>query len=36
MRVRVRDGVIESAEPEGMYGYIDIPFKDWYENIAYT
>ncbi len=29
MRVQVRDGVIESAQPEGMFAFIDIPYRDW-------
>ena len=34
MRVQVRDGVIESAEPEGMFAFIDIPLRDWRPNLA--
>lgn len=29
MRVQVRDGVIEASEPEGLYAFVDIPFREW-------
>lgn len=32
----IRDGVIESARPPSIYGYVDIPFRDWRRNLAYT
>ena len=34
MSVTVRDGVIERAEPEGIFGFIDIPFREWRPNLA--
>ncbi len=36
MRIQVKDGVIESEEPGGIYGYIDIPPKDWRKNLPYS
>jgi hypothetical protein len=36
IRVVVRDGIIESDEPPGICGYVDIPFRDWRKNFPYT
>ncbi len=36
MRLEVRDGAIESAEPGGICGYVDVPAKDWLKNLPYT
>ncbi|MEK6709159.1 MAG: hypothetical protein AABZ64_01125 [Nitrospinota bacterium] len=36
VRLVIRDGAIESAEPGGIYGYIDIPVKDWRKNLPYS
>ena len=36
MRVVVRDGKIESSDPAGMFGYIDIPRKDWRTNYPFA
>jgi hypothetical protein len=36
MHVTVRDGVIEGAEPEGMFAFVDIPFREWRPNLAYS
>lgn len=36
LRVDVRDGAIESTEPGGIFGYIDIPAKDWRKNLPYS
>ena len=36
MRVVVRDGKIESSEPGGMFGYIDIPRNEWRQNFPYA
>jgi hypothetical protein len=29
MRLLVRDGALERAEPEGMVCYVDLPFREW-------
>ncbi len=36
MRVTVRDGVIESGDTAGMYAFVDIPFREWRPNMAYS
>ena len=36
IRIKIRDGIIERAEPEGIYGYIDIPPKEWRNNLPYA
>jgi hypothetical protein len=36
MRVVVRDGNIESHEPDTICGYVDIPLKKWAGNWPYT
>ena len=35
VRVVVRGGKIESSEPEGMFGYSDIPRNPWRQNSPY-
>jgi hypothetical protein len=32
----IRDGVIQGQVPSGIYGYVDIPFRDWSQNWPYT
>jgi hypothetical protein len=34
--VRIKDGVVERAEPEGLMGYVPVPFWKWFENIAFA
>jgi hypothetical protein len=34
LRIATRDGVVESAEPRGIVGYVDIPFRQWRPNLA--
>jgi len=34
LRITVRDGVVESEEPRGVVGYVDIPFREWRPNLA--
>jgi hypothetical protein len=34
--VVIRDGVIQGQDPPGIYGYVDIPFRDWSQNWPYT
>jgi hypothetical protein len=36
MRVVMRDDEILEAEPEGMVGYVAVPFRRWYENLSYA
>jgi hypothetical protein len=36
MRIVVRDGVIESRDPEGIVLYIDIPISQWSKNWPFT
>jgi len=30
------DGVIEKADPEGIIGYVSLPFSKWVSDIAYA
>jgi hypothetical protein len=32
----MRDGVVESTEPEGLTGYVAVPFWKWFANIAFA
>ena len=36
MRLEVRDGVIESQDPEGIFLYVDIPIRDWTKNLPHA
>jgi hypothetical protein len=36
IQVKVKDGKIESKEPEGLIGYVAVPFARWMLNIAYS
>jgi len=36
VRLEVRDGAIERAEPEGIVGYTDIPRREWRKNLPYS
>lgn len=36
IRVGIRDGVVQSQDPPGIYGYVDIPFREWRQNWPYT
>jgi hypothetical protein len=36
MQVVVRDGRIVSAAPGGLYAFVDIPFREWRPNLAYS
>ncbi len=36
LRVVVRDGVIETRDPEGIACYADLPFREWPKDWAYT
>jgi hypothetical protein len=34
--VRVKDGIIQSQEPEGLIGHAAVPIGKWMVNIAYS
>lgn len=36
LQLRVRDGVVESEQPRGVVGYVDVPTREWRANLAYT
>ncbi len=36
MRIVVRDGKIESERPSGIFGYVDIPLREWAANWSFT
>jgi hypothetical protein len=36
MRVEMRDGVLLLVEPEGIAGYVSVPFWKWFEDIPYS
>jgi hypothetical protein len=33
VQVKVKDGKIESREPEGLIGYVGVPFARWMFNL---
>ena len=32
----MKDGVIEHAEPDGLMGYVAVPFWKWFNDIPYS
>ena len=36
MQVKVRDGKIESRDPEGLVGYVAVPIGKWMFNIPHA
>ena len=34
--IEMRDGVIEKADPEGLIGYVSVPFSKWRNDVAYA
>jgi hypothetical protein len=36
VRVDVKDGVIETQEPEGIIGHVSLPMNRWMINIPYS
>jgi len=32
----MKDGVIEHAEPDGLMGYVAVPFWKWFADIPYS
>ncbi|MDH4268028.1 MAG: hypothetical protein OEW45_20565 [Deltaproteobacteria bacterium] len=36
IRVEMKDGLIKSAEPEGLVGYTSIPVREWANDWPYN
>jgi hypothetical protein len=36
IQLKVKDGKLESREPEGLIGYVAVPFGRWMFNIPYS
>jgi len=36
IRVKMKDGTVQNAEPEGIMGYTSVPFKDWFNDLPYA
>ena len=36
IRVEMKDGLIKSAEPEGLVGYTSVPFWEWGKDWPYS
>lgn len=36
LRVAVRDGVIESEAPRGIWFYVDVPFRQWRTDLPFS
>ncbi|HUA54803.1 MAG TPA: organomercurial lyase [Candidatus Sulfotelmatobacter sp.] len=36
LRVAVRDGAIEGAEPRGIWFYVDVPFRAWRTDLPFS
>jgi len=36
IRVKMKDGVVQNAEPEGIMGYTSVPFRDWFKDLPYS
>jgi hypothetical protein len=34
--VEIRDGIVLETEPEGLMGYVAVPFWKWFEDIPYA
>jgi len=32
----MKDGVIETTEPEGLVGYTSVPFREWGKDWSYS
>jgi len=32
----MRDGAVRNAEPEGIVGYVAVPFRDWFSDLPYA
>jgi hypothetical protein len=36
IRLKMTDGVVQGAEPEGLVAYTSVPFRKWLEDIPYA
>ncbi|MBL7209730.1 MAG: hypothetical protein ISS52_06500 [Dehalococcoidia bacterium] len=36
IRVKIRDGVIENTDPDGIIGHVSVPMMKWLEDIPYS
>jgi hypothetical protein len=36
VHVEMKDGAILKAEPEGIMGYVSVPFRDWFNDLPYA
>jgi hypothetical protein len=32
----MKDGVVRNVEPEGIMGYVSVPFRDWFNALPYA
>ena len=32
----MKDGAVQNAEPEGIMGYVSVPFRDWFNDLPYA
>jgi hypothetical protein len=32
----MRDGVVSGTEPEGLVGYVAVPFWEWFKDLGYA
>jgi len=32
----MKDGVVSEVDPDGIVGYVAVPFWRWYENLSYA
>ncbi|NIQ40097.1 MAG: hypothetical protein GTN81_16160 [Proteobacteria bacterium] len=36
IQVQVKDGVIQNAEPEGLVGYMSVPYREWFKDMPFA
>jgi hypothetical protein len=36
IKVQVKDGAVQSADPRGIVAYTPVPFAEWFNDIAYA
>ncbi|MCP4667578.1 MAG: hypothetical protein GY849_14570 [Deltaproteobacteria bacterium] len=36
VRVIMKDGVVQDAEPEGLVAYTSVPFREWLKDIPFA
>jgi hypothetical protein len=34
--VEIKDGVVQHADPEGLMGYVAVPFWNWFADIPFA